>query len=77
MTNSQNRTTDEQKMTDETDNLPTFEPVKPIGKCGLCNNYLYPHSTCQNLARPDACPLEGDQWLQMKRIRATQNIYVA
>lgn len=63
-------------MTDKPNDLPTFEPVKPIGKCGLCGNLLYPHSTCHSLPRPDACPLEGDQWRQMKQIRNMQNYYV-
>lgn len=63
-------------MTDENNPLPVFEPVKPIGVCGLCQNELYPHSTCQHLARPDNCPLHGERWNELKMMHAARNIYI-
>lgn len=57
--------------------LPILEPRKPIAKCGVCGDELFPGDDwCKSSIKSDSCPLKGDQWRAMERMRAMQNTYV-
>lgn len=70
-------------MVEESPQLTIFEPVKPVGKCGLCGNLLYPHTQmCQNITQPNCdsglvgaqpnCPLLGPEWSNYQYLLRTQ-----
>lgn len=59
------------------DELPVFEPVKPVGVCGGCGHSLYSHTShCRAALGPkDDCPLFSDEWNRGKRVRDMMNAW--
>lgn len=59
--------------------LKIMEPIKPIAMCGVCCQRMYLHAGCQSPsvhgARPD-CPMNGEEWRQMKNLLDMRNTYV-
>lgn len=58
------------------EDLPVFEPVKPVGKCGIpdCARDLYPGSTPNICGFRQECPMNGEAWLQYQAARRMQNV---
>ena len=55
--------------------LPVLEPIKPIAKCGACNENIYPDGQCRNGNRqPPDCPLRGEHWRQIKMALDMRNV---
>lgn len=55
--------------------LPTFDAVKAIAKCGACGKELFPHSTPNICDYREDCPMHGEAWMQYQSARRMQNAY--
>lgn len=55
--------------------LPVFDAVKAVGRCGLCGRELYPHSQPNICNYQDSCPMRGDRWMAYQAARREQNFY--
>lgn len=57
-----------------TDDLPVMKARSAIAKCEVCGVKLYYGSTCSDPAHAGRdCPLTGDEWQELMRIRGMQN----
>lgn len=57
--------------------LPVLKPRKPVAKCGFCGSDLFAGDyRCKMFPVNDCCPVNGDEWQSMERMRAMQNTYV-
>lgn len=56
--------------------LPVFAPVQPVGKCGVCNRALFPHSTPSICGFKQECPMHGEEWMRYQRNRQMQNTWI-
>jgi hypothetical protein len=55
------------------DELHTFQPIQPVGTCGRCGDFLYPHSKRASNC-PEDCPLNGQEWCEYTQARAMMNV---
>lgn len=53
--------------------LHVFKPVEPVGKCGKCDSFLYPHSVSCHYYD---CPVRGEEWCTYKRNLDMRNTYI-
>ena len=55
------------------DDLPVFEPIKAVGKCGACGKELYPHSSPGICDYRQDCPMHGERWQAYQQMLAMRN----